>query len=114
MSETYSIEVECRNCDKSGKAQIERGTPVPDEIECPNCGCKTAKKKRVADTRPIYGRDETLPWDRKPIFPDPVVWQHEPEIPPRDPSRKTFPVEMQESNCVIKAGANRLPQMVNN
>lgn len=44
MAETYTINVSCSNCDRTSPAQLAKGVPVPEVVECPNCGCQTAKK----------------------------------------------------------------------
>ena len=36
-NETYSIAVECSNCDFNGKTDIPKGVSV-EEHPCPNCG----------------------------------------------------------------------------
>lgn len=65
---TYTVNVECSNCDHSGQTQIEKGKPVPDVIECPNCGCATAKKR----AKYVLPNTETKPW-----WPQ---WPHSPVI----------------------------------
>lgn len=52
MSGTYSINIICSNCDHVGTISIRKGTKVPNNIECPNCGCETARKDVRCLTRP--------------------------------------------------------------
>ena len=42
---TYKIRVECENCNASKEVEVEFGKPCNDLIDCPNCGCKKAKKR---------------------------------------------------------------------
>jgi len=44
MSNTYSINITCSNCDYAGSVDIPKGTPVSSSIKCPNCECDTARK----------------------------------------------------------------------
>lgn len=44
---TYTIHVQCDNCDFYGEVSLPKGTPAAHSIECPNCGCKTAHKPSV-------------------------------------------------------------------
>lgn len=44
---TYSVKVECSNCDHKGTTQLPKGTVIPlTPMDCPNCGCKTAVKAK--------------------------------------------------------------------
>lgn len=47
MSDTYQVDIICRNCDYSYVADIKKGISVFDFLylrECPNCGCKELHK----------------------------------------------------------------------
>ena len=71
--ETYSVQVECSNCEQSGTREITKGVPVPPLMECPRCGCVTAKKKQknihIQVTKPYN------PWVDFPKYePPPPRW----------------------------------------
>lgn len=73
---TYTIQVKCSNCDHIGPTEIQKGTPVPDQLECPNCSCKTARKHNAVSSLPIPKRDNWPPriwtepkWTVEPIEP---------------------------------------------
>lgn len=91
MSDTYSVNVECSNCDHKGQAELPKGTPVPNAIACPHCGCVTARK--VAAVRI---REMQKPWltDSQDSFrtlivgpPEPLV--HPMNLPDHGPHRLT-------------------------
>jgi len=42
MANVYTVPVKCNNCNWSGPAELPRGTLATPNMECPNCGCKTA------------------------------------------------------------------------
>ena len=48
MSETYTIQVTCSNCDYLGDVDIPRGTEFKNynnaSVVCPTCGCSTLRK----------------------------------------------------------------------
>lgn len=44
MKKTYTVNVTCDNCEQHGVVALEKGTPVPGKMTCPNCGCETARK----------------------------------------------------------------------
>ena len=67
--ETYSVNVECSNCDHVGPLEIPKGTPVADKMECPNCGCETAKKHELVVGEPLI----QWPPDYPPVTPSPYV-----------------------------------------
>jgi DNA-directed RNA polymerase subunit RPC12/RpoP len=99
MSDTYSIEVECSNCDKSSKAELPKGTPADEPLECPNCGCKTAKKKRAKINNTRSTPRESITVNPYPALPESesVIWTHQPEFPPREPVRRTFEPELSDA-----------------
>lgn len=49
---TYKVLVYCNNCNYNGNIEILKGTPVPDNMKCPNCGCKSCSKQPFARPRP--------------------------------------------------------------
>lgn len=60
--ETYTVNVECSNCQRDGQIQVAKGTLVPEVSVCPTCGCETAKPKCL--------KPYTIGWPsipRKPI-----------------------------------------------
>lgn len=79
MSETYEIATVCTNCDHVGKAAIPKGTLVSDAMECPNCGCKTARKRTAQD---VYKWYPPLPLVT-PVIENPWPPAIPPAIPPR-------------------------------
>ena len=36
---TYVVLVYCPNCDMHDSIRVRKGTPKPEVVECPNCGC---------------------------------------------------------------------------
>ena len=71
MSETYTVNCECSNCDHVGPVELDKGTPCDGPQTCPKCGCKTAKKHTpkpapLAPYEPPY-----QPW-RQPIVDRPI------------------------------------------
>ena len=92
---TYTIQVQCSNCDHIGPTEIQRGTPVPDQLECPNCSCKTAKKYKGVSSLPIIREKEsTWPWP-------PRIWT-EPERTWIGESEPVYPFKV---TCERKAGS---------
>ena len=73
-NETYSVNVECSNCDHVGPLDIPKGTLVADKMECPNCGCETAKKHEPVVNMPLN------PWPAPDHRPNPIFH------PPINPS----------------------------
>ena len=53
MIATYTITVECDNCDYEGEAEIPKGTKVADG-DCPNCGCQTVVKASWPGPDPAF------------------------------------------------------------
>ena len=70
---TYTIKIECSNCDHIGDIKIPKGKAVCQKMECPNCGCKTASKH--------------VPRFDLPQIPD-APWQNPYRLPRPD---ETFP-----------------------
>lgn len=66
MSNTYTVEIVCDNCDFVGEKTLPKGTAASHSMECPYCGCKTAHKqtnKTVAPTYPRFPKPpKPLPW----------------------------------------------------
>ena len=102
VSETYSIDAQCSNCDWKGKAEIPKGVPVKvgDPLDvmatCPECGCTTlvrvAKAPPVTTGLPSVGRDyeeelrrmirEAQPYTPPVSYPPPITT---PFVPPYTP-----------------------------
>ena len=74
-TETYSVNVECSNCDHVGLLNIPKGTPVADKMECPNCGCETAKKHEPVVNMPLiqWLDHRPTPIFHPPITPSPLI-----------------------------------------
>lgn len=48
MSDTYSIDLVCSNCNYSGLVEIQKGKTVESALitlNCPTCGCSTLRKR---------------------------------------------------------------------
>jgi len=77
---TYTLHVTCDNCDFYGEVTLPKGTAAGHSIECPNCGCKTARKPSKT-VQPIYPIYPPLPKPLPPIFPeeDHQRWTNKPE-----------------------------------
>jgi hypothetical protein len=62
MSETYSVNCKCSNCDHVGPVELAKGTPCDGPMMCPNCGCKSARKHAPEPYVPAV-----IPWRREPV-----------------------------------------------
>lgn len=60
MNDTYTIHVECFNCDAVGDIAIAKGNRADGDHICPTCGCQTARKKRKA----VWVCETTPGWPR--------------------------------------------------
>ncbi len=85
-NETYAVKCKCSNCNHEGAAEFAKGTPVPTVLECPNCGCETAKKAVNVElppfppTRPTPSPKKSESW----LFPlIPATSPSPPEYRPR-------------------------------
>lgn len=53
QNKNYSVPVYCTNCDYGDtfkkliapRKSFPKGTEVPNRMTCPNCGCKTLRKR---------------------------------------------------------------------
>lgn len=50
----YFIVYECNNCDWNYTKSIERGKLAPSLLECPYCGCLTARRKAKSPLPPTF------------------------------------------------------------
>lgn len=75
---TYTVPIECSNCDYNGTAELPKGTPASSVTTCPNCGCKTAHKRGPKDILPFVPRRVVPSPFPRPWYPD-GVWT-EPKI----------------------------------
>lgn len=69
-TDTYTVNVECSNCDYVGTAELPKGKPFNEAIECPNCGCISARKQshgrqKAGDILPF----KRNPFEQHPYFP---------------------------------------------
>lgn len=53
-TKTYTVPAHCSNCDHDFDAALPFGQPVPQQIECPRCGCRAAERRRPT-TKPVRG-----------------------------------------------------------
>lgn len=44
--QTYTVLGRCSNCDYGGPLTFPKGVESSGEVVCPNCGCKTASRRR--------------------------------------------------------------------
>lgn len=80
----YEIDAQCTNCEQAVKVTLPKGTPFDCPQECPNCGCKTAIKKR---TEPTVKEATIMPFwlpepppSKQPVF-SPPHWLDQPAQP---------------------------------
>ena len=95
---TYTIQVKCSNCDHIGPTEIPKGTPVPDQLVCPNCSCETAKKYNAVSSLPLYEKKDNWPWPPR-IWTEPDrTWTVEP-IEPHYPFKVICESDYQSTPC---------------
>lgn len=69
VSDTYTIQMQCTNCDEDVQVKLAKGTSADGEHECPNCGCATASKKPRAMQMQIVERvQRTRDWTQDPMI----------------------------------------------
>ena len=76
-SGTYSIRVECSNCDHQGTLELPKGHAADGKHKCPNCGCETAVKATPKPPMIPYvpKPDRIAPFvPRMPSLPYPEPW----------------------------------------
>lgn len=73
--EKYSVNAWCDNCEQSVTIELRKGTPVSPNMECPNCGCKTANKRTPQKV------DTEITWPKYP--PPQPYWLSVPEEAPK-------------------------------
>lgn len=82
-SKTYSVGIECNNCDHKGKVFLPRGMKISEVLsktDCPHCGCKTLEKKssfiieKIQPYTPLPNppTNPTIPW-QQPFYFDRVT-----------------------------------------
>lgn len=82
MTDTYSINCRCSNCDHAGPKELPKGTLVPDKFACPNCGCETAVKCAKPAPSPTRDVSPFEPWrnPRRTDWPPRILTRDFPDV----------------------------------
>lgn len=113
-SKTYSVDIECDNCEHKGKVFLPRGMKISDVLsktDCPCCGCKTLEKERkfiVEKIQPFYPLPNP---PTNPSYPNTIPckpW----ESPFYYGERDTFPTYTDRVTCDDRTRLQREPNLI--
>ncbi len=98
---TYTVNIECANCDYIGTSELPKGQPFNEAVTCPNCGCKSAKKQqkpKAGDILPF----KASPWRQPSPWTLRISEEDKPEYKRDSTKHGPLPIQTWEMHKPLK------------